>query len=113
MTQFFNAGEFGLLSAVAGSTVLGAVIIAAISNNTHKLVENAIAELYRISANKFGKPLDLRRDDHFGNLFRAVYATSVKLGSDLVKYRWTNLADLKAVKLTPPSVELFERLGYL
>jgi len=37
----------------------------------------------------------------------------VRLGDDLVMYQWTNLADLKDLKLTPPSVELFTRLGYM
>lgn len=38
---------------------------------------------------------------------------AISLGDDLVKYRWTRLDDLKNIKLTPPSVELFTRLGYL
>lgn len=38
---------------------------------------------------------------------------SVSLNDDLVKYQWANLADLKTIKLTPPSVALFTRLGYL
>ncbi len=38
---------------------------------------------------------------------------NINLNDDLVKYRWTDLNDLKNLKLTPPSVELFTRLGYL
>jgi hypothetical protein len=37
----------------------------------------------------------------------------VKLSSDLVRYQWTALAKLKDRKLTPPSIALFTRLGYL
>ncbi len=37
----------------------------------------------------------------------------VSLDDDLVKYQWTDLGDLKNLKLTPPSVKLFTRLGYL
>jgi len=37
----------------------------------------------------------------------------VSLDDDLVKYRWSDLADLKDLKITPPSIELFTRLGYL
>jgi len=37
----------------------------------------------------------------------------VDLSDDLVEYRWTNLSELSSLKLTPPSVELFSRLGYL
>lgn len=37
---------------------------------------------------------------------------SVSLDDDLVEYQWTNLTDLKKVKITPPSVELFKRLNF-
>lgn len=37
----------------------------------------------------------------------------VSLNDDLVKYTWTNPKDFGTLKLTPPSVELFRRLGYL
>ena len=38
---------------------------------------------------------------------------SVNLNDDLIKYRWTDLSELENIKLTPPSVELFRKLGYL
>jgi methyl-accepting chemotaxis protein len=98
MTQFFNAGDFGLLSAVAGSTALGIIFISAVSNNTGDLIEQSIAELYRLGANKFGKPLDLRRDDYFGDLFRAIYATGVKLGSDLGDSRQASADALRIIR---------------
>lgn len=37
----------------------------------------------------------------------------VSLNDDLVKYRWTDLDELANAKLTPPSTELFKKLGYL
>lgn len=37
----------------------------------------------------------------------------VNLNDDLVKYRWTSLNELANIKLTPPSIELFKKLGYL
>lgn len=37
----------------------------------------------------------------------------VVLNDDLVKYHWIEPSELKNIKLTPPSVELFTRLGYL
>lgn len=37
----------------------------------------------------------------------------VHLNDDLVEFQWTNIEDLKRMKLTPPSVELFKRLEYL
>jgi 8-oxo-dGTP pyrophosphatase MutT (NUDIX family) len=38
---------------------------------------------------------------------------NISLNDDLVKYTWTDSKDFGALKLTPPSVELFKRLGYL
>ena len=37
----------------------------------------------------------------------------VSLNDDLVTHQWINPIDLKTIKLTPPSAELFKRLGYL
>jgi 8-oxo-dGTP pyrophosphatase MutT (NUDIX family) len=37
----------------------------------------------------------------------------VDLDDDLVKYRRTDLTELASLKLTPPSIELFKKLGYL
>lgn len=52
------------------------------------------------------------------NVFRIELATtaeetSVILNDDLVEYGWFAPEELRAAKLTPPSVELFMRLGYL
>jgi 8-oxo-dGTP pyrophosphatase MutT (NUDIX family) len=38
---------------------------------------------------------------------------TVSLNDDLVEYRWTTLDELPNLKLTPPSTELFKKLGYL
>jgi len=37
----------------------------------------------------------------------------ISLDDDLVKYQWVAFDDLKKLKLTPPSVSLFTKLGYL
>jgi 8-oxo-dGTP pyrophosphatase MutT (NUDIX family) len=37
----------------------------------------------------------------------------VSLDDDLNKFRWTDPKELSNLKLTPPSVELFKKLGYL
>lgn len=37
----------------------------------------------------------------------------IQLSDDLVSYCWTDLSDLKNMKITPPSADLFKRLGYL
>ncbi len=38
---------------------------------------------------------------------------TISLNDDLAEYHWIHLAELSSFKLTPPSVELFTRLGYL
>lgn len=35
------------------------------------------------------------------------------LNDDLEKYSWFEISELKKIKLTPPSQELFRRLGYI
>jgi 8-oxo-dGTP pyrophosphatase MutT (NUDIX family) len=53
------------------------------------------------------------------NVYKVViddkYASEIKveLNDDLVKYQWFDLDNLKNIKLTPPSVELFKKLKYL
>ncbi len=37
----------------------------------------------------------------------------VSLNDDLHEYRWFDMSELTSVKLTPPSIELFKRVGYL
>lgn len=37
----------------------------------------------------------------------------ITLNDDLVTYRWSEISELKDMKLTPPSTALFKRLGYL
>lgn len=37
----------------------------------------------------------------------------VKLSDDLVKYEWVSLRDLSNYKLTPPSIKLFSKLGWI
>jgi len=37
----------------------------------------------------------------------------IQLNDDLISCRWSNLLDLENMKITPPSVALFKRLGYL
>lgn len=37
----------------------------------------------------------------------------IELNDDLIKYHWVDLSELKNFKLTPPSVKLFKKLGYL
>ena len=83
MSEFLNSADYGWLSIVAAFTVLGGLIVLKVSNETHQLVTLSISELQKLSANKFSAPPNLRRDDQFGDLFRTIYGTSIKVGSDL------------------------------
>lgn len=60
-----------------------------------RVVVNMHFEVYKVA-------LDTKADE-----------TEVRLEDDLAEFQWVDLADLKDVKLTPPSVELFTKLGYL
>lgn len=46
-------------------------------------------------------------------LKQAAGQIELKPSDDLVELRWFDLSELPNVQLTPPSVELFTRLGYL
>lgn len=37
----------------------------------------------------------------------------ISLDDDLAEYQWSNFDDLKDIKLAPPSVDVFTKLGYL
>ena len=83
MSEFLNTADYGLLSIVATLTIFGGLIVFKISDETNQLVKLSISELQQLSENKFSTPPNLRRDDQFGDLFRTIYGTSIKLGSDL------------------------------
>ena len=38
---------------------------------------------------------------------------SVSLDDDLAEYQWVEFSRLSEITLTPPSVDLFKKLGYL
>ena len=70
------------------------------SNKTLQTGENVICKMkffvYKIEIN------DKKSDE-----------IKVALDDDLVKYRWTDPKELINLKLTPPSAELFKKIGYL
>ncbi len=47
------------------------------------------------------------------NLSEPAESIPVQLSDDLVEYHWFDSTKLDQVKLTPPSVELFKKLGYI
>ena len=98
MHNLFNDGNYGLLAGVATLSVLGATIITHVFKDTEHALEASIDKLYQLNANKFSKPLNLRLDDQFGDLFRAIYATSVKLGNDLACVKQSNADLLRIIR---------------
>lgn len=44
---------------------------------------------------------------------RNAHEIPVTLDDEHSEYRWSDVAELKDLKLTPPSVELFKKLGYI
>lgn len=94
----FNTANYGLLAAVATTSILGVTILTHIANDFHDSLEKSIDKLYQLSANKFKEPLNLRRDDQFGDLYRAIYATGVKLGDDLAQVKQANAESLRIIR---------------
>ncbi|MEI6745457.1 MAG: methyl-accepting chemotaxis protein [Methylococcaceae bacterium] len=97
MSEFFNAAHYGSLSVAAGLTVFGGLMVFNISHNTCELVELSINELYRLSTDRFAKPPDLKRNDKFGELLRAIYGTGIRLGSDLGDLRQSSSDALRVI----------------
>jgi methyl-accepting chemotaxis protein len=98
MYDAFNAENYGILAAVATASILGVTVLTQISCDVNVSLEKAIDKLYQLSANKFSKVLNLRRDDQFGDLYRAIYATGVKLGDDLAQVKQANSESLRIIR---------------
>jgi 8-oxo-dGTP pyrophosphatase MutT (NUDIX family) len=47
------------------------------------------------------------------NLNRNAKDIHIQLNDDLIKYKWITLNNLEKYKLTPPSILLFKKLGYI
>ncbi|MDD2863922.1 MAG: methyl-accepting chemotaxis protein [Methylococcales bacterium] len=94
----FNAANYGLVAAAASSSILGIAVLTSITSDMSNALEKAIDKLYQLSANKFKKPLNLRRDDQFGDLYRAIYAIGVKLGDDLAQVKQANAESLRIIR---------------
>jgi methyl-accepting chemotaxis protein len=94
----FNAENYGLLTAATMSSILGITVVTRIAADVHCALEKSIDKLYQLSSNKFKKPLNLRRDDQFGDLYRAIYATGVKLGDDLAQVKQANAESLRIIR---------------
>lgn len=98
MYDAFNNTNYGVTAAVAASVIFSSVIVYRVTKEIHSALESSIDKLYQLSANKFGKPLNLRLDNQYGDLYRAIYATSVKLGNDLAQVKQANSESLRIIR---------------
>lgn len=96
--EAFNATNYGLVAAAVSSSILGIAVLTNIASDISSALEKSIDKLYQLSANKFKEPLNLRRDDQFGDLYRAIYATGVKLGDDLAQVKQANAESLRIIR---------------
>lgn len=91
-------GNYGTLVATTLASMFGIGVLARITRDVHLSLEQAIDKLYLLNSNKFSTKLSLRRDDQFGDLFRAIYATGVKLGDDLAQAQQANAESLRIIR---------------
>jgi methyl-accepting chemotaxis protein len=93
-----NTANYVLVAAASVSSMLGVAVLTHIASDVRDALEKSIDKLYQLSENKFKKPLNLRRDDQFGDLYRAIYATGVKLGDDLAQVKQANAESLRIIR---------------
>ena len=94
----FALANYGTFAATVVASALGITVLSRITSNVHSSLEKSIEKLYSLSSNKFSTTLNLRRDDQFGDLFRAIYATGVKLGNDLAQAQQANTDSLRIIR---------------
>lgn len=90
--------NYGTLAATTIASMLGIAVLSRITSDVHSALEKSIEKLYLLNANKFSTSLNLRLDDQFGDLFRAIYATGVKLGDDLAQAQQANAESLRIIR---------------
>ena len=98
MYSFFQSANNGLLAAVALSTLMGMLVIAKFCHALHHSLDISIQRLNQLVLNEFNQPLDLRLDSQIGDLYRAIYATSIKLGDDLAQAQQVNAESLRIIR---------------
>ena len=96
--ESLSAANYGVIVATAISSFLGIAILTNVTKDVSDALEKSIDKLYQLSANKFKKPLNLRRDDQFGDLYRAIYAMGVKLGNDLAQVSQSSAEALRIIR---------------
>jgi methyl-accepting chemotaxis protein len=83
---------------VLGITFFSLFILTNVIINTENFLRSAIDELYQLSINKPSQPLNLKREDLLGDLFRGIYVAGVKLGDDIAQAKQDNSNALRIVQ---------------
>ena len=96
--QYALMGAYDLIAFVVGLTLFGLFILAYVMSSTERFLHTAINELYKLSVNKPSQPLNLKREDLLGDLFRGVYVAGVKLGDDIAQAKQDSSNALRIVQ---------------
>jgi methyl-accepting chemotaxis protein len=98
MYSLFETANNGLLATVALSTLVGMLVITKFCQALHHSLDISIQRLNQLVLNQFNQSLDLRLDSQIGDLYRAIYATSIKLGDDLAQAQQANAESLRIIR---------------
>jgi methyl-accepting chemotaxis protein len=98
LRELLESESYLLISALAVTTFAAFGIMAHVTQSTRHFFTSAIHELFRLSVNEFSPPLNLTRNDQFGDLFRGIYVAGVKLGDDIAQAKQTNSNSLRIIQ---------------
>ena len=96
--EYSKMAAYDLISVVVSITLLSILILANVIFSTESLLNTAVNELYQLSINKPSQPLNLKREDLLGDLFRGIYVAGVKLGDDIAQAKQDNSNALRIVQ---------------
>ncbi len=96
--ELVTTENYPLIGTFALTTLLAFWIIYSAIHSTRNFFTSAVHELYRLSVNEFSPPLNLKRNDQFGDLFRGIYVAGVKLGDDIAQAKQANSNSLRIIQ---------------
>jgi len=85
MYRLFSAQDYAVLGVVALLTLAAAAILGSLTLLTHNSLESAVFILYSMANGQFRNNIDLKRNDQWGDFFRGIYSTQVKMNSQLTE----------------------------
>jgi methyl-accepting chemotaxis protein len=96
--ELVTTENYPLIGTFALTTLLAFWIMSSAIRTTRNFFSSAVYELYRLSVNEFSPPLNLTRNDQFGDLFRGIYVAGVKLGDDIAQGKQENSNSLRIIQ---------------